>query len=215
MPKGDDHDKLIHGAAKRALEPIGLRRKGRSRTWIGDHAWWLVVVEFQPSGWDKGSYLNVGYWHLWPERDWLGFMGDDVRVDGFVRAGRRDSEEKFEALAAAAARKVHEVRESHADGIAALRRIASGVMEPRSDVWSAFDAGVASGLLGDTDSARARFESVVRMVEPDVPWLVDLGNDVESRWLPALISNGFRDAVTACVGGTRELHRLPEIENPF
>jgi hypothetical protein len=55
------HDRIIADAAKAALGPLGFKRKGRSRTWLADHGWWLTVVEFQPSAWSKGSYLNV-----WP-----------------------------------------------------------------------------------------------------------------------------------------------------
>jgi hypothetical protein len=33
----------------------------------------LIVVEFQPSGWSKGTYCNVGFDHLWFERGHLVF----------------------------------------------------------------------------------------------------------------------------------------------
>src|SRR5687767_9047301 len=55
------------------LSPIGCVRKGRSRTWLDDHGWWVAVAEFQPSGWSKGSYLNVGACFLWSEKDYLSF----------------------------------------------------------------------------------------------------------------------------------------------
>lgn len=42
--------KLLADAGKAHLAPIGCRRIGRSRTWISDHGYWLIVVEFQPSG---------------------------------------------------------------------------------------------------------------------------------------------------------------------
>ena len=40
-------------------------RKGRSRVWLDDRGWWMGVVEFQPSSWSKGSYLNTGCMWLW------------------------------------------------------------------------------------------------------------------------------------------------------
>ena len=60
MSADSQHNRIIARAAKRRLEPLGCLQKGRSRTWIDDHGWWIGVVEFQPSGWSKGSYLNVG-----------------------------------------------------------------------------------------------------------------------------------------------------------
>ena len=65
MPGASAHNALIAAGARRHLGPLGLTRKGRSRHWIDDHGWWLVNVEFQPSGFGKGSYLNVGAQFLW------------------------------------------------------------------------------------------------------------------------------------------------------
>jgi len=59
------HEAILRAAAKANLVPLGMRQKGRSRTWLGDHGWWLAVVEFQPSSWSKGSYLNVACMWLW------------------------------------------------------------------------------------------------------------------------------------------------------
>src|SRR5688572_1964676 len=67
------HDKIIATAAKTMLQPLGLRRKGQSRLWIGDHGWWLAVVEFQPSGFSKGSYLNVAAHWLWSDKGYISF----------------------------------------------------------------------------------------------------------------------------------------------
>src|SRR5256885_11111558 len=60
MAEADPHSKLITAAAREILRPLGLFQKGRSRVWLDDQGWWLGVVEFQPSDWSKGSYLNVG-----------------------------------------------------------------------------------------------------------------------------------------------------------
>lgn len=65
------HDQIIAKTAKAVLEPRGFKRKGRSRTWMADHGWWATVVEFQPSQWSKGSYLNAGAHWLWSTSDAL------------------------------------------------------------------------------------------------------------------------------------------------
>ena len=64
-----EHSKIIARVAKETLAPLGLFQKGSSRTWTDDHGWWIVVIEFQPSGFGKGSYLNVGAMWLWHEKD--------------------------------------------------------------------------------------------------------------------------------------------------
>ncbi|MBO0772648.1 MAG: hypothetical protein J2P35_14415 [Actinobacteria bacterium] len=42
---------IIAEVAGQVLAPLGVRRRGRSRTWLDDHGWWLGIVEFQPSSW--------------------------------------------------------------------------------------------------------------------------------------------------------------------
>src|SRR5438105_812660 len=65
MSKPSEHGRLIAAAAKAALAPLGCRRKGQSRLWYSDQRFWIISVEFQPSAWSKGSYLNVGVSWLW------------------------------------------------------------------------------------------------------------------------------------------------------
>src|SRR5579872_1713019 len=60
MSKQNEHGKLIAAAAKAALLPLGCRRKGQSRCWYSDERFWYVLIEFQPSAWSRGTYINVG-----------------------------------------------------------------------------------------------------------------------------------------------------------
>jgi hypothetical protein len=55
MAKANEHGRLIAAAAKAALAPLGCVRKGQSRVWYSDQRYWVIAVEFQPSGWSKGS----------------------------------------------------------------------------------------------------------------------------------------------------------------
>ena len=59
------HDKIIKEAAKEVLAPLGMFQVGQSRCWIDDNGWFVIQVEFQPSKWSKGAYLNVGISFLW------------------------------------------------------------------------------------------------------------------------------------------------------
>ena len=67
------HNKIINQTAKEILSPHGIFQKGKSRLWIDDNGWFLTIIEFQPSGWSKGSYLNVGLHFLWTETDYITF----------------------------------------------------------------------------------------------------------------------------------------------
>ena len=72
MASSAEHSKLLTLAARKHLAPLGCKQQGRSRFWFDDHGWWAATVEFQPSSWSKGSYLNVGamwFWH--PADHWV------------------------------------------------------------------------------------------------------------------------------------------------
>lgn len=60
-------DKIITKAAREVLKPEGLFQKGTSRIWLDDQGWFLTVVEFQPSSWSQGAYLNVAVSFLWEQ----------------------------------------------------------------------------------------------------------------------------------------------------
>ncbi len=90
-----DHNKIIRNAANAVLKPNGLFQKGTSRVWIEDNGWFLTQIEFQPSGWDRGAYLNVAISFLWRYDGYLGFdfsIGG-WRVNDFVAF--QGDEEKF------------------------------------------------------------------------------------------------------------------------
>lgn len=61
----EPHAKIINSVAKRILAPYGFFQKGRSRIWLQDNGWFLTAVEFQPSGFSKGTYVNVAMHFLW------------------------------------------------------------------------------------------------------------------------------------------------------
>src|SRR6186997_868062 len=106
-----DHNKIITAAAKKALSPLGLRRDGKSRLWYDDHGWWTIIVEFQPSGWDRGSYLNVAVsWLLYEQSHWSIDVGG--REEGFKSAAHLEQfEAAMEEVADRASRSVTKFRE--------------------------------------------------------------------------------------------------------
>jgi hypothetical protein len=157
------HDRLLAAAAKEILGPLGFRRNGRSRIWIADQGWWLKVVEFQPSGWARGSYLNVAAHWLWTEQDHLSFDygGRTEPFSEYVS----DAQFEVEAvrLAQAAALQADRIGQTvHSIEAAAtvLRAEESNLPERARGSWSAYHAGMAAGLSGSTADAATLFQSV-------------------------------------------------------
>jgi len=150
-----DHNKLIAAAAKEALSPLGLKRDGKSRLWYDDHGWWRIVVEFQPSSWSKGTYLNVGVsWLLFEKAHWTFDVGH--REQGFSPA--RAEQQFTDALAgivAHAGQRVRDYRESFASIQSAHRHYQS--FELRSH-WDYDHAALIAALAGEISTARRHFE---------------------------------------------------------
>ena len=215
-----DHNAILRDAARRTLRPLGLTQKGRSRSWIDDHGWWLINVEFQPSGFQKGSYLNVGPQHLWAERDYFVFENGArmVRERGSAFVGVREGASGFEALVELAARRVVELRDQHGDGLPALRRLAGRKGRHISkDVWDLLNAGVAAGLAGEAVQAALHLDRILQATTASAPaWQQELAADVAGRWRPALSdADLFRTEARTSVERCRQLLKLPPVPIAF
>ncbi len=150
-------------AARDALRALALVRKGRSRCWVDDHGWWLINVEFQPSGYAKGRYLNVGEQHFWVVRDYLCFEDLERPLGASAFVAFAGDEATFTtalgpAMQAAVAA-VERRRTQHGVGVEALRRLAAA----RDDL----NAGIAEALLGDPELARGRLGGRIHEADRD------------------------------------------------
>lgn len=200
------HSKLINAAAKSVLRPMGLVQKGRSRTWLDDNQWWLCVVEFQPSSWSRGSYLNVGCMWLWDVKNYISF-DEGYRVESFVDFRDEDQfEQAARELAGHAAEEVTRYR-------ALFPNIAQTceyyLQQDLTRGWPCYHAAIACALAKKDDAARSMFQ---RFAEPkDNNSFVAAAQD-ESKQLALLVgTDKFRDIIADKVRETREIQKLPEV----
>jgi len=153
------HTKIIADAAKRNLSPIGLTRKGRSRIWLDDRGWYVTVVEFQPSGLSKGSYLNVGAHFLWVWSEGISF-DFGYRLNGFVAFEANESfVAEIEQLAVAAAKEVERLR-SVLVNTAIVAEIVPPNPHPTS--WSTYHKAMSLALSSVTNEATALFTGLAK-----------------------------------------------------
>lgn len=205
-----DHGNIIADAAKLALQPLGFQRKGRSRTWIADHGWWLNVVEFQASGWTKGSYVNVAAHWLWSIGGFLSFDYGG-RIAGFEEYANdvqfQPSARKLAQTAAEEARKL-----THAFGSVAMTadvlliHEASVHVEARGS-WSTYNAGIAAALAGRETDAATMFQ-----------WVTDQRVKPAAERLARLLSEPaeLKDKVESLIVRQRKALKLPKLSRaPF
>jgi hypothetical protein len=205
-------------------------QKGRSRTWLDDRGWCLTVVEFQPSSWSRGSYLNVGIQWLWNPKHYLSFdYGHRVTdLDGDGQYVEYESDEQFRPLAlkmaVIAADQVRGYRDRFPDVVSAAAVLADadrGVRDglvPTSDVLRWIDAGIALGVAGRTAASKVEFGRYLDWYESrDDPGDYEVVRCGRIRELEGLVSNteAFRRRIHSDVKQGRVLLKLEPTELPF
>ncbi|RDV04844.1 hypothetical protein [Undibacter mobilis] len=205
MAKQNEHGKLIAAAAKAALAPLGFRRVGQSRTWISDERYWAIWIEFQPSAWSKGSYLNVR-----PSWLWLRYGGNDdhPRPADFIPF---ENTEQFTPLIKDMAAIAAQTAVAMRDRFRTLEDVHRFFSERVSqDGFPVYRAAITAGLVGDLKAARPLFE---RMENIDManwgPWILKL--KTECAELAALLDDPvrYKAAILETITDRREKIRLP------
>jgi hypothetical protein len=164
MSKPNEHSQLINAAAKAVLQPLGFRQKGRSRVWFADRGFWALVVEFQPSGFGKGSYLNIAatwFWH--PDSDWgFNYMR---RASGLVPFETSEQfQPKDERLAKLAAAETAQLDKK----FISLDRIADHLKEEVNDPrlsqnpWTLYHGAIVTALTGDDKFSLNCFSELIK-----------------------------------------------------
>jgi len=210
MAQTNEHGKIIAAAAKSVLAPLGFKRKGVSRVWLSDHGYWLDVVEFQPSGFSKGTYCNVAVHWLWAITPALTFDYGAHRVGSFAQFNDADVfSQSVSAMAHAAAKAV----ERHRSIFASLPSTAahlSRLENTKADRggWHAFHAGVVCGLMQHDATARLMFDRVSASDVRDLGWVNERRSTVE-RLMAALGDPvAFRNKVQELVNAQRDSFKL-------
>ena len=201
-----DRSAIIAAAAKRHLAPLGMTRKGRSRTWLDDHGWWVGIVEFQPSAWGPGSYLNVGLMFLWRPLDHLAFeIGR--RVDDFSPA---DDEHDFGTAIDSKAQLAGQEITGLRSRFGSLRDVSDYFeARPVRTMYDCAHAATARALSGEVPAARELFDEALELREgaSSAQWKA-------AEWMlqaraAANDESVFRAWAGAALTGTRQALRLP------
>jgi len=210
MAQLNEQARIIAAAGKSVLAALGFNRKGASRVWLADHGFWLDVVEFQPSGFSKGSYCNVAVHWLWGMTPALTFDYGFHRVGAFAKFNDADTfRQNVAAMARAAAQSV----ERHRAIFVSLPATAEHLVgrEPtETDLggWDAFHAGVACGLIQNDGTARRMFDRMSASDDRNLDWVKERRSKAER--LVAVLGDrtAFRREVQTLLDAQRNLFEL-------
>lgn len=207
-----DHNAVITAQARHMLKPLGLVRKGTSRVWIDDHGWWTIQVEFQPSSWSKGSYLNIGVnWLLYEGSAGAFNIGSRVDVPFIEATGSERFEQDAHDLALRARDEVEKLRAQFSTLEAATSYYRDS---GRRSAWDDYYYGVVLAIAGDIVGARAAFESVPthRM---HYGWEKALTQRASELHKLAADRTAFIETIRGIVLRTRSIGNLPDWESDF
>ena len=206
------HSKLINRAAREILKPVGLVRKGQSRVWLDDNGWWLTMIEFQPSSWSKGTYLNVGISWLWYPKE---FMSFDIgyRENSFIEF--KDEDSFFpEAIALAEKAKVKALAHRHLMSSPELAKefVLTNTVGDKQNIWACLNKGLVCLHASDFQSANIHLENVLQCND-DRDWAISVKDFTKS--VLNLTPKEQLLAVRNAIIHSRKLKKLPEMEVLF
>jgi hypothetical protein len=168
----------------------------------------MAVVEFQPSAWSQGSYLNVGCMWLWNRKQHISF---DVgyRVNGFFSF---ENEEQFgpvaDSLAAGALEKVGEYRRL----FRSIHDVSNYYFEnaPKG-FWPCFNAAIAHSLAGQAEASTRVLATCLGGTDDDPLWLKEARSGARSLVASVGDVQRMRDIISDRVMKTRAQQDLPPI----
>lgn len=186
-----------------------MKRKGKSRIWFKDNGWWLAVVEFQPSDWGKGTYLNVAATWLWHANEYLSF-DEYERADSFAEL----TDPATFALtvndyASLAATKVVSLCNQFATLSSVARHLRTKV---GGNPWQHYHAMMASLANGELEFARVQLNELLQF-EDNVPWCLDLKAKAAKTMDEASDGCVARALVENEIATARKFLKLPLVEN--
>lgn len=202
-----DHNAAIAAEARLVLKPLGLVRHGKSRVWIDDHGWWSIQVEFQPSAWSMGSYLNVGItWLLYEGSSSAFHIGSRVNVPFIEATGNETFKHDAQVLAMRAKEEVESLRSR----FSTLEAAAAHYWDNgRNGTWDDYYFGVLLGLLGDVPNAKMAFASVPTH-RVQFGWEKALAQRAAELHKLASDQTAFIETIRGIVHRTRAIGHLPD-----
>jgi hypothetical protein len=206
-----DHNQYLTQAARAHLRPLGFVQKGRSRTWLWDRRWHLLVVEFQPSSWSRGSYLNVGATLLWAPKAHVTFdLGG--RVAPFSPL---EDEAQFADTAESLA--LHAVRESTKlyEHLESFEAVALAFEEVESSLGF-YHRAIAMGLAGRLSEAVRLFDRLRSDATEGAPdWVLALYANAATLSASVRSAQDFLGHVNELVVSHRSMLKLAHISEPL
>lgn len=202
-----DHNKLLKKIAKERLKPYGIFQQGQSRTFLYDKGWWTIVIEFQPSSYSKGTYLNIGVDFNFYPRDYFAF-GYGYREKGFEEFNDEEQFNKLvNELCKLTIKRVQELEQKFTDVWTAQK---TADKEKADNTWIIYEVAILNILTSNFDEARKRLFQVSK-TKCEYDWEIERKKVADELldWLKE--KPGDLDKIENLINKTRQLKKLPTV----
>jgi hypothetical protein len=200
-----DTKTIIKKISKERFGVVGLKQKGQSRMWYFPGDYYLILVEFQPSSWDTGTYLNVGLDFNWYPKDYFSFEFGH-RVSDFKKlANENQFETEVRQLCDLAIKKVTQYKDIFTD----RQSLGDKLLKLHSDKtndWEKFHIGMAYGLAGNVKKA-IDYLSKVSGDKYQLDWEKERAT-IAREYILALETGDFLTKLNETIQRTKELKRV-------
>ncbi len=133
-------------------------QQDKLRTFLYDNSWWTIVIEFQPSAYSKGSYLNIGLDFNFYPRNYFAFTYG-YREKEFQAA---NDETQFNIIISnycdLIIKRVDELKLKFRDPLTATDTFKK---QFKDDLWDSLPLGVLYGLTGNVSASKKHLEKVI------------------------------------------------------
>jgi hypothetical protein len=204
------HNQILNQVAKDKFLPLQISQLGKSRTWIYDSIWWVCAIEFQPSSWDRGTYLNIGVCWLWNRKDYISYdyaVSHNPRIENFQKYLGEDS---FNEVANKTCEKACELVSTYCEFFENISCTAKKLREYCGDmIWDKYHCGVSSGLAKEYNLAKKTFNQLLDM-NVSFEWEIDLQNRT-TELIDSIDAGKFEELILSEIIETRKLLKLKEV----
>ncbi|MFX1259484.1 MAG: hypothetical protein ACFFAN_16645 [Promethearchaeota archaeon] len=209
MGKKSLHNNIIKSIAKNRFNPFGILQDGNSRTFLDDNNWFTIIIEFQPSSWSRGTYLNVGAnFHFYP-RDYFTFEYGSREV-GFKKYNGDDTQfsKYIEDLCDIALKKVKQIRNEFRNPRNALKVLKKTIK--KANLWNVYNIGILFGINQNFKKCQQLLSQITNFTVKE-DWHIERKQFVEKILKIMQTSDKFKDRLEDIIIKTRKLKKLPQI----
>jgi hypothetical protein len=203
-----DHNKYLKVFVKERLSPYGIVQKGQSRTFLLDKGWYVIVIEFQNSGWSKGTYLNIGVDFNFYPREYYSFSYGYREADFNAFENEQQFKTVLIQLCDITIKKIQALEKQFRNiplSIKTLEKVKN------IDYWRTFELALLNALVSNFDLSKKLLNEIIK-AKCDRDWEKQRKEKcIEIRsWFET--NQNITETLENLISESRSLKKLPKID---